>query len=69
MPGLGKDEFMETLETMIETRSIELLDLEDLGSLNPEDIGKTEENDVARAKREALENENAKATPSNKVNP
>ena len=68
MPGLGKEEFMETLERMIETRSIELLDLEDLGSLNPDDIGKTEENDVARAKREARETETNSTTPSNGVN-
>ena len=53
---------------MIETRSIELLDLEDLGSLNPDDIGKTEENDVARAKREARETETNSTTPSNGVN-
>lgn len=59
MPGLGKDEFMEKLETMIETRSIELLDLEDLGHLNPDDIGKTEENEVAKAKRLAREAEDA----------
>ena len=68
MPGLGKEEFMETLERMIETRSIELLDLEDLGSLNPDDIDKTEENDVARAKREARETETNSTTPSNGVN-
>lgn len=61
MPGLGKEEFMLTLERMIETRSIELLDLEDLGSLNPDDIGKTEENEVARAKREARENDEPNA--------
>jgi 1-acyl-sn-glycerol-3-phosphate acyltransferase len=55
MPGLDKDEFMARLESDIETRSIALLDLENLGALNPDDIGKTEENDVARAKREARE--------------
>lgn len=55
MPGLGKDEFMEKLETMIETRSIELLDLDNLGALNPDDIGKTQENEVAEAKRIARE--------------
>jgi len=55
MPGLGKEEFMARLESDIETRSIALLDLENLGALNPEDIGKVEENDVARAKREARE--------------
>lgn len=57
MPGLGKDEFMEKLESMIETRSIELLDLDDLGHLNPDDIGKTEENEIAQAKRLAREAE------------
>jgi len=57
MPGLNKDEFMARLETDIETRSIELLNLEDLGHLNPDDIGKIEENDVARAKRELREAE------------
>ena len=60
MPGLGKDEFMAQLEHMIESRSIALLDMDDLGALNPDDIGKTEENEVAREKRlarEAEENE------------
>ncbi|MEP3889180.1 MAG: lysophospholipid acyltransferase family protein [Hellea sp.] len=55
MPGLEKDEFMSRLEDAIETRSIALLDMDDLGHLNPDDIGKIEENDVARAKREARE--------------
>ncbi|PHS76603.1 MAG: 1-acyl-sn-glycerol-3-phosphate acyltransferase [Robiginitomaculum sp.] len=32
-PGLGKDEFMHRLETMIETRSLELLDYENPGAL------------------------------------
>lgn len=59
MPGLGKDDFMAKLEAMIETRSIALLDLEDLGHLNPDDIGKTEENDVAHAKRLARETQEA----------
>lgn len=54
-PGLEKDAFMERLEAAIETRSRELLDLDNLGALNPSDIGKIEENDVARAKREARE--------------
>ena len=57
MPGLGKDEFMARLESDIETPSIELLDMKNLGHLNPDDIGKVEENDVARAKREAREAE------------
>jgi len=57
MPGLGKDEFMEKLEHMIESRSIALLDMDNLGHLNPDDIGKTEENEVAQAKRLAREQE------------
>jgi len=50
---------MERLEAAIETRSIELLDLDNLGHLNPEDIGRVTENDVARAKREARQSEEA----------
>jgi len=57
MPGLGKDEFMRQLETAIETRSQELLDLDNLGALNPDDIGKLAENKVAKAKREDREAE------------
>jgi len=56
-PGLDKDAFMEILESRIETRSIELLDLENPGALNPADIGRLEENHVARAKRLARETE------------
>ena len=59
MPGLGKDEFMHELETRIETRSLELLDLEDLGALDPADIGKLAENKVAKAKRVAREKDEA----------
>ena len=55
LPGLGKDEFMQRLENRIETRSRELLDMDNLGALNPADIGRTEENDVALAKRLARE--------------
>ncbi len=51
MPGLGKDEFMRQLETRIETRSLELLDMENLGALDPTDIGKLRENESARKKR------------------
>ncbi len=58
-PGMGKDEFMTLLEERIETRSKELLDLENLGALNPDDIGVLTENDVARAKRIARETEEA----------
>jgi len=57
MPGLGKEEFMKKLETMIETRSIDLLDLDNPGHLNPDDIGKTLENESARTKRLAREAE------------
>ena len=59
MPGLGKDEFMHELETRIETRSLELLDLDDLGALRPADIGKLAENKVAKAKRVAREKDEA----------
>ena len=50
-PGMEKDAFMELLQERIETRSIALLDMEDLGALNPENIGKLDENESARAKR------------------
>jgi len=56
-PGLPKDEFMSLLQERIETRSIELLDLENPGALNPDDIGKIEENHAARSKRLAREAE------------
>lgn len=56
-PGLGKDEFMALLQDRIETRSIELLDLENLGALDITDIGAQKENHVARAKRLAREDE------------
>ncbi len=56
-PGLEKNAFMTLLQERIESRSIELLDLEDLGALNPADIGKIEENKSARAKRLAREAE------------
>ncbi len=55
MPGLGKEEFMAELERRIETRSRELLDLENLGALNPDEIGLVSENEVAREKRLARE--------------
>lgn len=51
MPGLEKDEFMRELETRIETRSRELLDMDNLGALIPENIGRISENQVALAKR------------------
>ena len=56
-PGLEKDEFMSLLQDRIETRSIALLDLENLGALDPKDIGLEEENHVALAKRLARETE------------
>lgn len=56
-PGLEKDTFMELLQSRIESRSIELLDLENPGALNPADIGKLEENKAALAKRLAREAE------------
>ncbi|MGB3455922.1 MAG: 1-acyl-sn-glycerol-3-phosphate acyltransferase [Litorimonas sp.] len=52
-PGLGKDAFMAELETRIETRSRELLDLDDPGALDPDDIGKVELNKVARDREAA----------------
>lgn len=51
MPGLDKDEFMETLQAQIEQRSIALLDLKNLGALDPADIGQLSENDAARKAR------------------
>ncbi len=51
MPGLSKDEFMEKLQDVIETRSLELLDMDNLGALNPDDIGKLSENKAARKAR------------------
>ena len=56
-PGMEKDAFMELLQERIESRSIALLDMDDLGALNPENIGKQKENHVAQAKREAREAE------------
>ena len=54
-PGLTKEDFMARLQDMIETRSIELLDMDNLGALNPDDIGKLSENDSARKARLARE--------------
>lgn len=56
-PGLDKEAFMAQLEDAIETRSLELLDMDNLGALNPDDIGKLEENASARAAREKREAE------------
>lgn len=54
-PGMDKDSFMALLQSQIEDRSIALLDLDNLGALNPSDIGQERENHVAQAKREARE--------------
>jgi len=51
---------MELLEKRIESRSIELLDREDLGALKLENIGVLTENEAARTKREAREAEEAR---------
>lgn len=58
--GLGKEEFMERLETAIETRSRELLDLETPGALDPKLIGEQIENHSAREKRLRREAEAAR---------
>ena len=50
-PGMKKDEFMALLQDRIETRSIELLDRNNLGALKLEDIGKLSENKSARQAR------------------
>ena len=55
--GLEKEAFMSLLQERIESRSIELLDLENLGALNPDNIGQMKENHVAAAKRMAREAE------------
>ena len=55
--GLEKDAFMKILQDRIETRSIELLDLDNLGALDPDDIGQLQENSSAREKRLAREAE------------
>ena len=55
--GLEKDAFMKILQDRIETRSIELLDLDNLGALDPDDIGQIQENSSAREKRLAREAE------------
>jgi 1-acyl-sn-glycerol-3-phosphate acyltransferase len=51
MPGLGKDEFMQALQSAIETRSLELLDRENLGALKLDDIGQLRENSAAQKQR------------------
>ncbi len=54
-PGMEKEPFMALLQDKIETRSIELLDLENPGALNPDDIGQLRENESAVEKRLARE--------------
>lgn len=49
-PGLGKDAFMTLLQDRIETRSIELLDFDNPGALNPDDVGQIRLNKVAQAR-------------------
>jgi 1-acyl-sn-glycerol-3-phosphate acyltransferase len=59
LPGMEKEEFMALLQEQIETRSIALLDHDNLGALAPEDIGQLRENEAAHRKRilrEAEEN-------------
>jgi len=56
-PGMDKDSFMALLQDRIESRSLELLDLDNPGALDPANIGRLEENSVARAKRLAREAE------------
>lgn len=58
-PGMEKNAFMALLQNRIETRSIELLDRQDLGALNLDDIGEERENNTARAKRETREKDTA----------
>lgn len=60
-PGLEKDVFMARLEKAIETRSIALLDLDNLGALDPANIGKVLENDKAVEKRLAKEEKTRQA--------
>jgi len=59
MPGMEKDAFMELLQDRIETRSIELLDRDNLGALKLDNIGKLKENESARQKRLAREADDA----------
>lgn len=59
-PGLAKDEFMTRLQESIETRSIELLDLDNLGALDPANIGLELENESAVRKRLAKEAKEAR---------
>ena len=55
MPGLKKEAFMALLQERIETRSLELLDYDDLGALDPTRVGQLTENKTAIAAREKKE--------------
>ena len=50
-PGLDKETFMQRLENAIETRSRELLNMDNLGALDPSNIGLVKETASAQAKR------------------
>ena len=52
-PSLPKEEFMATLQERIEARSLELLDMENLGALDPADIGKVRLNKAAQKRADA----------------
>lgn len=54
-PGMEKDAFMQVLQERIESRSIALLDMKNLGALNPDNIGKLDENESAQEKRKQRE--------------
>ena len=56
-PGLDKETFMARLQDQIETRSLELLDRDELGALNLDDIGRLSENKVAKEARLSREAE------------
>lgn len=58
-PGLKKDAFMALLQEQIETRSLELLDYDNLGALDPARIGELTENKSAKAARETKEQNKA----------
>ena len=59
--GLGKDEFMAELQRRIETRSLELLDLDDPGALDPADIGQERLGKAAQKKEDARAARRARA--------
>jgi len=64
-PGLEKTEFMALLQERIETRSLELLDYENLGALDPSLVGQQLENKSAIAAREAKEARQAELQAAN----